>query len=167
MASKVITASVLAALCMGCAPKSELDAAKAEIKKLNEQIATLQASAMQDQQRIANLQATLENSETQLSHAESELAKSPPMPVRVTFRPAIMGTGYVATFTTTIKQDIPVIVTIKSQALGTVKDYRLDLSAVGSKEIGHAEGSPIEEGDEITVKNNNFQPLMIVFRQQP
>lgn len=164
MVFKVITASILAVLCMGCAPKSELDAAKAEVKKLNEQIVSLQAEATQNQQKIADLQSTLESSKTQLSHVESELAKNPPMPVKVTFRQAFMGTGYVATFTTTIKQDIPVMVTVKSQALGTVKDYRLDLSSVGSKEIGHAEGSPIEEGDEITVKNNNYLPLTVVFK---
>jgi hypothetical protein len=102
-----------------------------------------------------------------LSAAEIMLDRKPDMPVRVSFRRAHLGPGFVAVFSTTIKQDIPILVTVKSKALGTTQRFPLHLSQAVPSELGHAEGVAIDSGDEITVTNSNYDPLAVVFSPPP
>jgi hypothetical protein len=120
---------VLAVLFMaGCARRSELDEANREIGRLKAENAELQ----------------------------SQLAKKPQLPVTMSLRKAMLGPGLVAVFNTTVKASVPVLVTVKSAALGTLKKFELHLNSNLPTELGHAEGAAIEQGDTITLENNNY-----------
>lgn len=111
-----------------CAPQSDVEEAKREIGRLKAENAQLKA----------------------------QLAKKPTLPVHMALREAMMGPGYVAMFNTTVKSSIPVLVTVKSAALGTVKKFELHLNPNTTTELGHAEGAAIEDGDTIIIENNNY-----------
>ena len=116
---------------VACSPKSDVDEAKREAERLKAENAELKA----------------------------QLAKKPEIPVSMSLRKAMMGPGYVAMFDTTVKSPVPVLVTVKSAALGTVKKFELHLNPNVTTELGHAEGAVIEKGDTITVENNNYSSV--------
>jgi hypothetical protein len=137
---------VLAAtLLSGCTFKSDLDAAKKQNEDLQAQVSALQA----------------ENSEL-----KAQLAKKPELPVTTSLRKAVLGPGYVAVFTTTVKSPISILVTLKSSALGTTKRFELHLNPATATELGHLEGAVIEDGDTITIENNNYSSTTITVTSQ-
>ena len=139
----ILWLTLLSIFVVACVPKSELEQAQAENNSLRSQITQLQ-------QQVTELQ--------------SKLMRKPILPVKINFRKAFLGPGYVAVFKTTIQQDFPVLVTVKSRALGTTSQkYKLNLSITMPAELGHVEGTPIVAGDEIIVENNNYEPTSVVF----
>ena len=156
MQMKKILILTLSLFVVACVPKSDMEHAQTENNQLRAQVAQLQ-------QQVTDLQSKLQEANSQLTAAQSQLSRRPAMPVTVTFRKALMGPGYVAVLNTTIKQDFPVLVTVKSKALGTSQQHRLNLSQVAAQQIGHIEGDPIEAGDEIVVENNNYESLSVIF----
>ena len=155
-----VTVLVTLLLASACVRKSELDQAQQENAQLRTQVTQLQ-------QQVSELRGSLDAMTAKLSAAEATLARKPQMPVEIRFRPAMMGPGYVAVFSTTTKQDFPVLVTLKSKALGTSRQASLHLSHTTTVELGHAEGFTIEAGDEITLTNTNYEPLARVFTPPP
>lgn len=123
-------------LVSACAPKSELDTANQQIMQLQQQVSSLQQ---------------------QLQQSQIKLERKPELPINVGCREALTGPGLVAVFSTTIKKDFPILVTWRSQSLGTAKQFRLELSSDSVTELGHAEGAVIEAGDTFTVENNNYE----------
>ena len=79
------------------------------------------------------------------------------MPVKIGLRKALLGGGNIAAFSTTIKEDFPILVTVKSKALGTSKQFRLNLSASSATEVGASNGVQIDFEDEIIVENTNYR----------
>lgn len=148
----LLSLCTIALLLCGCVPKSELEKAQNDL-----------AAA---QGKIQALENDLRRTQAELKTARATLAKKPALPVQVNFRKAAMGPGYVAIVSTTIKKDFPVLVRVASKAIGRTKEYRLDLSFTHPTEVGHAEGSPIEEGDEVEITNNDYEPLTIVFSRK-
>lgn len=153
---KVLLVLLSSLLFMACVSKSEFEKAQTENNNLRTKVAQLQ-------QQVTELQSKLQETSAQLSAASSKLARKPAMPVKVSFRQALLGPGYVAVFNTTIKQDFPILVTVKSKALGISQNFKLRLSYVATRELGHSEGATIEAGDEVIVENNNYSPLVVVF----
>jgi hypothetical protein len=80
-------------------------------------------------------------------------------PATLEYRKAITGPGYVLIINTTIKQDIPAALTVKSTAMGTEKKYSINLSSRHANKFGHLEGIPLYPGDEITLENNYYDAL--------
>jgi hypothetical protein len=87
---------------------------------------------------------------------KSETETKPELPITVSLRKAIMGPGNVAIFNTTIKSPVPILVTLHSSAFGTDKRFELHLEPAHSTELGHMEGAVIENGDTITIENQNY-----------
>ncbi len=133
---KLKTLVVCSALLLtACAPKSDVDAAKKQIEQLQTQVASLQAENAQ---------------------LKAQLAKKPELPVTMSLRKAMMGPGYVAVFNTTVKSPISVLAKLRSASLGTTKQFELHLNPNAATELGHVEGAVIENGDTITLENNNY-----------
>lgn len=139
---KILVWLVLAVLVSACVPKSDLDSANARIKQLEQSNAEQAA-------KIAEL--------------EGRLTKKPAMPVTVNLRKALLGSGYVAVFSTTIKQDFPVLVTVKSKSLGTSQQFRVNLTASGSTDLGSFQGASIEPTDELVIENQNYETATVKF----
>ena len=87
------------------------------------------------------------------------------MPVKVSLRKALLGGGYVAVFSTTVKQDFPILVTVRSKALGTSKQYRVNLSSAGTTEMGTSDGFDVDPDDELFLENTNFESATLTFKK--
>jgi hypothetical protein len=134
----------------GCVPKSDYESAKAEIESLKARISTINQENAEQRIRIAQL--------------EQKISRKPPMPVRVALRKALVGGGNIAVFSTTIKQDFPILVTVNSKALGTSKQIRVNLSGSGTTEVGPSDGLSIDSEDELTIENTNYETAKLRFR---
>ena len=178
---KTISLFVLA-LCVlaACAPKLEVDAPKSEVDEANKKIAELQtqtaaahaetekikaqAVTAQAEAEVAKTEAEVakkqnQNLETQNSQLQAKLDEKPAIPVSVSFRPSLMGKGIVAVFNTTVKIPVAAIVQVHSASLGTTKQFELHLESRHATELGHLEGAFLENGDTITVENQNYSSI--------
>ena len=160
----------LAAVLVGCAPKADVDKANAEVQRLTDQVKQLDGLNNVQRERILELEkinsaltARVGQTSEKLAFAEQQLSKKPQMPVSVSLRRALIGTSYVAVFATTIKQDFPILVTVKSKALATSQQFRVNLTASGTTELGRAEGASIEPADELILENQNYEARRVTF----
>lgn len=151
---KVVPAVLLLGCIVACVPKSQADQLVAENTRLQSQVIELQA-------QVSKLNAELSATKSRLSDAGARLARKPEMPVQVRFRRALTGPGFVAIFNTTIKQGFPVVVRFHSTALGTDKSFQLNLDPNSPRELGHLEGAAIYSGDQLTVENNLYEPILV------
>lgn len=158
-----------------CAPKSDVDEANKKIAELQAQAAAAQAETEKIKAQAAATQAEAERIkaeaevakseneilETQNSQLQAKIEEKPELPVTVTFRKSLMGKGNVAIFNTKIKSNVPVLITFDSAALGTSKKFELRLDPSHPSELGHLEGALIENGDTLTIENQNYSPLSV------
>lgn len=146
-------------LLSACVPRSELFAAQSENENLRAQVALLE-------KQNGELRAQVVSAVEGLTAAKERLARKPAMPVTVSLRRALLGSAYVAVFATTVKEDFPVLVTVKSTALGTSKQFRVQLNASGTSELGSIEGAAIDIDDEMLIENNKFEPASLKFHKR-
>ena len=152
-------------LTTACAPKSEVDKAQAEARELAAKVESLERQNNEQRTRISELETAVKQQSGKLAAAQQQLDRKPPMPVRVSLRKALLGGGYVAVFSTTVKQDFPVLVTVKSKALGTSKQYRVNLSSTGTTEMGTSDGFNVDPDDELFLENTNFESATLTFKK--
>jgi predicted nuclease with TOPRIM domain len=155
---KVMPLLVLVLL-SACAPKSELDEANKKIAELQAQAAASQAETAKIRAEAEAAKNTNQNLEAQNSQLQAKVDEKPELPVTLSFRKAIMEPGYVAIFNTTIKAPVAVLVNLHSAALGTTKQIELHLDSTHPTELGRMEGAVIENGDTITIENQNYSPI--------
>lgn len=158
-----------------CVPKSELDEANKTISELKSQIVAAHAEtekikaqvfATQTESNRIRSEAELAKNENQSlvaknSQLQAKVDEKPKLPVTVSFRKAVMGPGNVAIFNTTIKAQVPILITVHSASLGTTKQFERHLSSTQPTELGHLEGAVIDNGDTITIENQNYSPFNI------
>jgi len=71
------------------------------------------------------------------------------------------GPGYVLVIDTTVKQDLPAVLTVSSPALGTTRSYTLNLAWRRPNEVGYREGVAVYPGDHIELANNYYETLVV------
>lgn len=96
-----------------------------------------------------------------LGSAAQALADS--FPATVAFRKAATGPGYVLVINTTLKQDIPAVLTVASTALATENSYKINLTWRKSTQLGYREGITVYPGDKITLTNAYYDDLHVEF----
>ena len=165
MRIKTALALILSLSLIACAPKSEVDKAQAEAAELSKKVSHLERLNEEQRRRIDDLELAVRQQTGKLAAAQQQLDRKPPMPVKVSLRKAFLGGGYVAVFSTTIKQDFPILVTVKSKALGTSKQFRLNLSSTQSTEMGRSEGLSIEPEDEVFIENTSYESATLRFQK--
>ena len=80
-----------------------------------------------------------------------------PLPVKVTYRDAMLGPGYVAQVRNESPRYLAVVATLKNPTTGQMINSRLDLPPDQIVEIGHAEGWPFASGDTITLVHADYR----------
>lgn len=166
---KVLSFLVLSLFVLSaCVPKSDLDEANKKIAELQAQTAAAQAGTEKIKAQAIVIQAEAEstkkenqNLEAKNSQLQAKVDEKPELPVTVSFRKAVMGPGNVAIFNTTIKSQVPILITVHSAALGTSKQFERHLATTHPTELGHMEGAVIVNGDTITIENKNYSPVSI------
>lgn len=94
-----------------------------------------------------------------LSSAAEALADS--FPATVGFRKAVTGPGYVLVINTTIKQDLPAVLTVFSTGLGTENSYKVNLTWRKPTQLGYLERVTVYPGDKITLANTYYDTLHV------
>jgi hypothetical protein len=80
-------------------------------------------------------------------------------PATVSYRKAATGPGYVLVINTTIKQDIPAVLTVFSTGLASENSYKINLTWRKATQLGYREGITVYPGDKITLANAYYDVL--------
>ena len=89
-------------------------------------------------------------------------ARLPEMPVELTYRDAMMGSGLVISLKNRSSRNLSVVATFTNPTLHQEKSFRIDLSAKGFTEFGHIEGWAFASGDNIKIVHNEYKPLTVI-----
>jgi len=95
-----------------------------------------------------------------IAHAANKMP--PPVPVKVSLRKAAMNDSYYALVTTLVKQNIPVIVTFKSQSTGAVKTKAFNVPWDKAIEIGYMQLAPLQMGDSIMFHCEGYRDTIFI-----
>jgi len=114
----------------------------------SQRAARLADSVKSQQQLVVSLQARLVE------------AEKPSLPIALTFRPALMGSGLVGMFRNVSSSQLEIAATFSSQATGMLRQANLVIPANATKEIGHAEGWAFASGQHVQLTNIRFRPAV-------
>jgi hypothetical protein len=84
------------------------------------------------------------------------------LPVNVSFHPALLGNGLVATFKNNSGNQLEVAAVFISESTGQTKETNLVLPASDTQEIGYAQGWAFAKGQHVKLSNGNFRPAEYV-----
>ena len=135
---------------------------------LGQQRELLQLQLAGDEKRLLDLREQLTRSEVLVQEREAALATrdaalaaatQPELPVRVSFRPAWMGQGMVATLRNVTSQPLSLMVEIRDPDAHRTKDFAFDVSPGGSADIGHAQGWLVTSGQSIRVGASGYRSV--------
>jgi septal ring factor EnvC (AmiA/AmiB activator) len=153
----------------------DLGKAQAEALKLSgevragaSEISNLKTELAETTGKLSKANDTLTQTSTELSRTtanlKKELEKKPVLPVKLTFRAAVLGEGQVLQIFNDASQDLPVRLIVKRPATDKTKDFELVLRGNSTIEFGHAEGWAFHSGDVIVLKNNGYEQFQSIAR---
>lgn len=155
---------------------SELDAAlkaaRAEAAQLRAQVSTLEARAKDTEARLAEssaaAQAQLADANATIEAAKSRLADEsrPDLPVAVTFRKALLGSGLVATFRNTSQRVVEVRASFESPSTGASKSAAFAIDPGIGVQVGYAQGWTFAPGQKVELSNPAFRPVVLTVPEQ-
>jgi outer membrane murein-binding lipoprotein Lpp len=155
---------VIAVLLAGCTRQSDLDAANAKLAAANAAIETSNASLAAATKTIDDLKTQLAAAQKPNDQLDAQMAVKPRLPLAWVVRKAFLGPGLVVVLSTTVKEHIEVLATVRKPTLGTVKQVELNLDPSVSTNLGSSQGVVIDSGDVIILTNNNYSPSTITIR---
>jgi len=120
-------------------------------KTYNDQVAALAQSA--------NAKLAAANEQIQKSNEQQQALAMPDLPTRVSFRPALIGSGLVAQIQNFGATELVIAATAKSAATNQQKSWRLVIAPGKSANIGHMEGWSFADGDELELVESGYRPL--------
>jgi hypothetical protein len=111
-------------------------------------------------ERASELANTVLTARQQIAAPEARLseAEKPSLPVALSFRTALFGSGLVAIFKNTAPTSLEVAAVFSSQSTGQQRQVNLVIPPNGIQEIGHAEGWAFIAGQHIRLTNNRYRP---------
>jgi hypothetical protein len=121
-----------------------------EHQRANEAAAALETSV----QQLEATQARLEEVQTQLADVSK-----PDLPVTVSFRNALSGSGLVGVFKNNSLSPLEIAAVFSSPTTGGKRAANLVIPANGVKEIGHVEGWPFAAGQHIHLVNDRYRAV--------
>lgn len=136
---------------------ASLDTAKTQIDQLQGQVTQLQQQAAQNAAQLQGQVAQLQQQAAQSAVQLQQEAK-PDLPVTISFRRALLGSGMVATFKNVGASPLEVAAIFVSQATGQQQRRNLVLPPNIIQEIGPAQGWPFAPGQRVLLSNANFRP---------
>ncbi len=136
---------------------------------LGQQRELLQTQLGQSDRKILDLREQLTRAEVALQEKQAALATrevalaeatQPELPVRVSFRPAWMGQGMVATLRNVAAQPLSLMVEIRDPGAHRSKSFAVDIGPGGSADIGHAQGWLVTSGQSLKVAASGYKSVM-------
>lgn len=135
----------------------------AEIKNQEQQLSELQnkySLLVADTNKKQTLLDEASKRQSQIIDEANKLltaANQPELTVSLSFRPAMMGNGLVATIRNTSGETIAITADIKRPSSHQSKNFDLVLNGNTIKEIGHMEGWAFVDGDTLTLQQPNHK----------
>lgn len=135
---------------------------------LDQQRQLLRIQLAQDERRILDLREALTRAEVAVQEKQAALATrdvalaeatQPDLPVRVSFRPAWMGQGMVASFRNVATEPISLMVEVRDPLAHRSKAFAFDISPGASADIGHAQGWLVTSGQSLRVAATGYKTV--------
>ena len=136
---------------------------------LTQQRVTTESQLQQAERKVLDLREQLTRSEVTLQEKQAALATreialaeamQPELPVRVSFRPAWMGQGMVATFRNEATRPLSLMVEVVDSRAHRSKAFALDINPGNSTEIGHAQGWLVTSGQSVKVAATGYRSIV-------
>lgn len=129
---------------------------------------TLQARLAEAERRVLDLREQLTRAEVAVQEKDAALASrevaladatQPELPVQVSFRPAWMGQGMVATFRNVGTEQLTLMVEFRDPNLKASRDFALVVEPGASAEVGHPQGWLVNSGQSVRVAASGFRSV--------
>jgi hypothetical protein len=137
-------------------------------QSLLEERVRLQAQLVGQERKILDLREQLTKAEVAVQEKDAALASrevaladatQPELPVRVSFRPAWMGQGMVASFRNVSNQQITLMVEFRDSSLKSSRDFAIVVEPGASAEVGHPQGWLVSSGQSVRVSASGFKSV--------
>jgi hypothetical protein len=112
-------------------------------------------------EQLTRAEVAIQEKDAALATRDSALADAtqPELPVRVSFRPAWMGQGMVASFRNVAAQQLTLMVEFRDSNLKTSRDFALVVDAGSTAEVGHPQGWLVSSGQSVRVSASGFKSV--------
>jgi hypothetical protein len=156
----LIVALVLAILAAG--------AVGAYAQWLAQERAHLQVQLASQERKVLDLREQLTRAEVAVQEKDAALASrevaladatQPELPVRVSFRPAWMGQGMVASFRNVGTQQLTLMVEFRDPNLRSSRDFAIVVEGGATAEVGHPQGWLVNSGQSVRVSASGFKSV--------
>jgi hypothetical protein len=121
------------------------------------------AAERNEAKRIATQANTQLDALAKEANAKIQAASLPEVPVAVSFRKAMLGSGSVAAIKNTSAQPVAVTITTARPSDNQQRRFQMVIDGQQFKEIGHAEGWSFVRGDVLQVSLANHKPKQVDF----
>jgi hypothetical protein len=128
----------------------------------------LQAQLAGQERKVLDLREQLTKAEVAVQEKGAALASrevaladatQPELPVRVSFRPAWMGQGMVASFRNVGSQQLTLMIEFRDPSLRIARDFALVVEGGATVEIGHPQGWLVNSGQSVRVAASGFKSV--------
>jgi hypothetical protein len=128
----------------------------------------LQAQLAGQERKVLDLREQLTRAEVAVQEKDAALASrevaladatQPELPVRVSFRPAWMGQGMVASFRNVGTQQLTLMLEFRDPNLRSSRDFAIVVEAGATAEVGHSQGWLVNSGQSVRVSASGFKSV--------
>jgi hypothetical protein len=127
--------------------------------RLEQQVLQQSIQMLELRERLTKAEVSLQEKTAALATRDAALAEAnkPPVPVRVAFRAAFMGQGFVATIRNATDGPLNVIAELREPGSEATRSVSLALDPNGTTEVGYAQGWTITSGQSISVAASGYR----------
>ena len=128
----------------------------------------LQTQLAGEERKLLDLREQLTRAEVAVQEKDAALATrdvalaeatQPELPVRVSFRPAWMGQGMVASFHNAGSQQLTLMIEFRDPNLRSSRDFAIVVDAGATADVGHPQGWLVSSGQSVHVAASGFKSV--------
>jgi hypothetical protein len=128
---------------------------------LQTQLAAQERKILDLREQLTKAEVAVQEKDAALASREVALADAtqPELPVRVSFRPAWMGQGMVASFRNMSNEQLTLMVEFRDSGLKSSRDFAIVVEAGATADVGHPEGWLVSSGQSVRVSASGFKSV--------
>ena len=132
-----------------------------ERERLQHELAAQERKALDLREQLTKAEVAVQEKDAALASRDVALAAAtqPELPVRVSFRPAWMGQGMVATFRNVGTQQLTLMVEFRDRNLHVTRDFAFVVEAGATADVGHAQGWLVNSGQSVRVSASGYRSV--------
>jgi hypothetical protein len=140
----------------------------AHAQRLAQQRMHLQTQLASEERKVLDLREQLTKAEVAVQEKDAALASrevalaeatQPELPVRVSFRPAWMGQGMVASFRNVGSQQLTLMVEFHDPNLKASRAFAIVVDAGATADVGHPQGWLVNSGQSVRVAASGYKSV--------